>query len=256
MNESTMISLKDEELHLYSRHILIEEWDIDAQQNLKNSHVLIIGAGGLGCTSSEMLVRAGVGKITIIDFDKIELSNIQRQIAFDPYQIGQLKVDVLTYHLKSINPLVKVTAIRDKFDLELASQLSDHFDLVLDGCDNFATRYAVNQFCVARNIPLLTAAAIGLEGQLMMLKSKPCYHCVFPQSSNENTDERRCANSGVLTTTPAVMASLQAHHALLYLGLNKSPLLNKLLLWDGINMQQRLVKVSADPSCPVCQSSG
>ncbi len=124
--------------------------------------------------------------------------------------------------------------------------------MVLDGCDNFATRYAVNQFCVERKIPLLTAAAIALEGQLMMLKSKPCYHCVFPQSSNENTDERRCANSGVLTTTPAVMASLQAHQALLYLGLGRAPLLNKLLLWDGTNMQQRIVKVSADASCVVC----
>ena len=252
MNESAQAQLKDEELHLYSRHILLGEWDIDAQQNLKNSHVLIIGAGGLGCTSSEMLVRAGVGKITIIDFDKIELSNIQRQIAFDPYQIGQQKVEVLTQHLKSINPLVEVTAVNEKFDRAFSEQLKDEFDLVLDGCDNFATRYAVNQFCVERKIPLLTAAAIALEGQLMMLKSKPCYHCVFPQSSNENTDERRCANSGVLTTTPAVMASLQAHHALLYLGLNKSPLLNKLLLWDGTNMQQRIVKVSADASCVVC----
>mgnify|MGYP002651360565 CR=1 FL=1 len=252
MNESAPAQLKDEELHLYSRHILLNEWDIDAQQNLKNSHVLIIGAGGLGCTSSEMLVRAGVGKITIIDFDKIELSNIQRQIAFDPYQIGQQKVEVLTQHLKSINPLVEVTAINEKFDQALSEQLKDDFDLVLDGCDNFATRYAVNQFCVERKIPLLTAAAIGLEGQLMMLKSKPCYHCVFPQSSNENPDERRCANSGVLTTTPAVMASLQAHHALLYLGLGHSPLLNKLLLWDGTNMQQRIVKVSADASCIVC----
>ena len=242
--------LTDEELHLYSRHILLEAWDLDAQEALKKSHILIIGAGGIGCTSAEILARAGVGKITIIDFDEIETSNLQRQIAFSPKDIGHSKVLTLAKHLQEINPFIQVKAIHQKVDQVFFDSLKPEFDLVLDGCDNFATRYAVNQYCVQQQIPLLSAAAIGLQGQLMFVNRAPCYQCVFPQS--EISDERRCSNSGVLTTTPILLATLQAHHALLYLGLGQAPLKDKLLIWDGLNMSQRILKLQADPDCPCC----
>lgn len=242
--------LSDEELHLYSRHILLEDWDLDAQQAIKNSRILIVGAGGIGCTSAELLARAGVGEIHIIDFDQIETSNLQRQIAFTPQDIGQAKALVLASHLTQINPHIKVQAICQKLDATLLATLATHYDLVLDGCDNFATRYLVNQFCVQHQIPLLSAAAIGLEGQLMFVEQQPCYQCIFPDQ--DAADERRCANSGVLTTTPVIMASLQAHHALLYLGLKQTPLHNKLLIWNGQTMQQRMLNLHADEDCPCC----
>lgn len=245
--------LNDEELHLYSRHILLNGWDLDAQENLKDSHVFIVGAGGIGCTSAELLVRAGVGELTICDFDVIETSNLQRQIAFSPSDVGQAKVEVLVQHLKAINPHVKVNAIDQKLTQDVMTNLQQNFDLVLDGCDNFATRYLVNQFCLDRKIPLLSAAAIGFEGQLMFFDGDACYGCLFPDENE--ADERRCANSGVLTTTPVMMATLQAHHALLYLGLNQAPLKNKLLLWNGVSMAQRILKVQSDPDCPYCKAS-
>ena len=244
-------NLSDAELHLYSRHILLDDWDLEAQQQLKDKKVLIIGAGGLGCTSAEILARTGVGSLYIIDFDTIETSNLQRQIAFKPQHVGQLKVQVLAEHLREINPHIHITSFSATFDLKFSQTWQQHdFDLVLDGCDNFATRYYVNQYCLTHQIPLLSAAAIGFEGQLMFVQQQPCYQCVFPQEEIEDT--RRCSNSGVLTTTPMIMATLQAHHALLYLGLNQTPLKNKLLLWNGKTMQQRVLNVVGDINCPCC----
>lgn len=245
-----MQAFTDAELHLYSRHILLDGWDLEAQQALKSSRVFIVGAGGIGCTSAELLARAGVGSITLIDFDHIETSNLQRQIGFSVQHIGQSKVYTLAQHLREINPHIEIQALHQQLDQALIDQLNTDFDLVLDGCDNFATRYLVNQYCIKNNIPLLSAAAIGLEGQLMFLKRQPCYQCVFPQVDED--DERRCANTGVLTTTPVLIATLQAHHALLYLGLKQAPLLNKLLLWNGHTLQQRVLKIQADEHCVCC----
>lgn len=247
-----MQALTDAELHLYSRHILLDEWDLDAQQALKSSRVFIVGAGGIGCTSAELLARAGVGHISLIDFDYIETSNLQRQIGFVLQDVGQSKVQTLAQHLRQINPHIEIQIFNQRLDQDFLNQLSADFDLVLDGCDNFATRYLVNQYCVKNDIPLLSAAAIGFEGQLMFIGQAPCYQCVFPQL-NEH-DERRCANSGVLTTTPVLVATLQAHHALLFLGLKQAPLYNKLLLWDGQSMQQRVLKIQSDPDCLCCAS--
>lgn len=244
------LTLSDQELHLYSRQILLEGWDFDAQQRLKNSHVLMIGAGGIGCSCAELLARAGVGHLHIIDFDVIETSNLQRQVAFEPEDIGQYKVEVLVRRLKKINPYIEIEAITAKFDQDFIDRNVVSFDLVLDGCDNFATRYLVNQMCARQGLPLLSAAAIALQGQLLFVHGQPCYQCVFPEQDAE--DERRCANSGVLATTPVVMASLQAHHALLYLGLAQAPLLNKLLLWDGTSMKQRILNIQADRLCTCC----
>ncbi|MPW44664.1 molybdopterin biosynthesis protein [Acinetobacter sp. Ac_1271] len=249
------LELSDSEMHLYSRQILLDDWDIDAQERLKLANVLIVGAGGIGCTSAELLARAGVGKITIIDADTIEVSNLQRQIAFTPNDLGQYKAEVLAKHLRQINPYIQIEYLTQRLDSSNADTLVQQQDLVLDGCDNFTTRYLVNAVCKKYAVPLLSASAIGFQGQLFMVEGESaCYECLFPKE--QHSDEGlRCTESGVLATTPVVIASLQAHHTLLFLGLNLSPLKSKLLLWDGLTLKQRILHFEKDTNCPSCQAS-
>ena len=248
------LELNDDEMHLYSRQILLDGWDIEAQEKLKLANVLIVGCGGIGCTSAELLARAGVGQITLIDADTIEMSNLQRQIAYVEENIGFYKSEILAKRLKQINPHIRIESYTSKLDKSNAEQLISTQDLVLDGCDNFTTRYLVNQICTQLNVPLISASAIGFQGQLFMVEGdSACYECLFPKEEHAN-ESLRCADSGVLATTPNVMASLQAHHALLYLGLAKTPLKQKLLLWDGLSMKQRLLAFEKDIDCSVCQA--
>lgn len=248
------LELSDEEMHLYSRQILLDGWDIEAQEKLKLANVLIVGCGGIGCTTAELLARAGVGKITLIDADTIEMSNLQRQIAYVEDNIGFYKAEILAKRLKQINPHIRVESQTVKLDESNAEALISTQDLVLDGCDNFTTRYLVNQSCKQFNVPLISASAIGFQGQLFMVEDESaCYECLFPKEQHAN-ENLRCADSGVLATTPNVMASLQAHHALLYLGLGKIPLKQKLMLWDGLSMKQRLLAFEKDTDCPICQA--
>lgn len=248
------LELNDDEMHLYSRQILLDGWDIEAQEKLKLANVLIVGCGGIGCTSAELLARAGVGQITLIDADTIEMSNLQRQIAYVEENIGFYKSEILAKRLKQINPHIRIESYTSKLDESNAEQLISTQDLVLDGCDNFTTRYLINQMCTQLNIPLISASAIGFQGQLFMVEGdSACYECLFPKEEHAN-ESLRCADSGVLATTPNVMASLQAHHALLYLGLAKTPLKQKLLLWDGLSMKQRLLAFEKDIDCSVCQA--
>lgn len=248
----TDLDLSDEEMHLYSRQILLDGWDIEAQEKLKLANVLIVGCGGIGCTTAELLARAGVGKITLIDADRIEMSNLQRQIAFTPADIGFFKAEKLAQRLQLINPHIRVETVCTLLAEDNAAELIAQQDLVLDGCDQFATRYLVNQQCYQAHVPLISASAIAFQGQLFMVEQGgACYQCVFPKSDQADED-LRCADSGVLATTPNVMAALQAHHALLYLGLGQSPLKEKLLLWDGLSMQQRIIRFHQDQQCPIC----
>lgn len=248
------LELSDEELHLYSRQILLDGWDMEAQEKLKLANVLIVGCGGIGCTTAELLARAGVGKITLIDADTIEISNLQRQIAYVAENIGFYKSEILAKRLKQINPHICVESKTVKLDESNAEQLISSQDLVLDGCDNFTTRYLVNQVCHSFHVPLISASAIGFQGQLFMVEGESaCYECLFPKEQHAN-ENLRCADSGVLATTPNVMASLQAHHALLYLGLGQTPLKQKLMLWDGLSMKQRLLGFEKDTDCCICQT--
>ncbi len=247
--------LTNDEMHLYSRQILLDVWDIEAQEKLKLANVLIIGAGGIGCTSAELLVRAGVGKITIVDADTIEMSNLQRQIAFTPNDIGRYKAEILAKHLQVINPHIHVSYKNIRFDETNADDLIQHQDVVLDGCDNFTTRYLANAICKKYQVPLISASAIGFEGQMFMVESdSACYECLFPKEDHAN-EGMRCAESGVLATTPVMIASLQAHHTLLFLGLGLTPLKQKLLLWNGLNLSQRILKFEKDANCPVCRAT-
>ena len=252
--------LTDDELLLYSRQVLLEGWDIDAQLRLKSSRVVMIGAGGLGCPASETLVRAGLGQVHLIDDDVIEASNLQRQSLFLPEDIGQPKALTAAAMLGKINPLITahgaVARLSEDNAYELLAIASGKPDLLLDCTDNFATRDMINRISVRYQIPLLSASAIAMEGQLALFEphlNTGCYHCIFGETSvNETADTRTCANSGVLASTTAIMGNLQANAALQYLGLTKNPLTNKLLLWDGSRMQQRLMGYRQDKNCPVC----
>lgn len=248
------MELSDDEMHLYSRQILLDGWDLEAQEKLKLANVLIVGCGGIGCTTAELLARAGVGQITLIDADQIEISNLQRQIAYTEQDVGFYKSEILAKRLRAINSHIRVISHTTKLDTDNADSLIEPQDLVLDGCDNFSTRYLVNAFCQKYQVPLISASAIGFEGQLFMVEGdSACYECLFPKEQHA-TESLRCADSGVLATTPNIMASLQAHHALLYLGLGGSPLKQKLMLWDGLTMKQRLLAFEKDLNCPICQA--
>lgn len=249
------LELTESELHLYSRQILLDGWDIDAQEKLKLANILIIGSGGIGCTTAELLARAGVGKITLIDADIIEMSNLQRQIAFIEQDIGFYKSEILAKRLRQINPFIQVESNTVNLDETNAQALISQQDLILDGCDNFTTRYLVNKICTQLNVPLISASAIGFQGQLFMVEGdSACYECLFPREQHIS-ESFRCADSGVLATTPNVMASLQAHHALLYLGLGSTPLKQKLMIWDGLTMKQRILAFEKERDCPNCQAS-
>ncbi len=254
--------LLDEELLRYARQILLDGWDIDAQLRLKSARVVIIGAGGLGCPASETLVRAGLGQVHLIDDDVIEASNLQRQTLFLPENIGQPKAQTAATMLKLINPLITahgtVARLNEDNAYELLDMAVSKPDLLLDCTDNFATRDIINRISVRYQIPLLSASAIAMQGQLALFEphlNTGCYHCVFGSVVlDEANDERTCANSGVLASTTAIMGNLQSNAALQYLGLTKNPLTNKLLLWDGKQMQQRLMGYRKDLECPVCSS--
>ena len=254
-------SLTDDELLLYSRQVLLDGWDIDAQLRLKYARVVMIGAGGLGCPASETLVRAGLGRVHLIDDDMIEISNLQRQSLFLPEDIGQPKALTAAAMLGKINPLITAYGTVARLDENNACELleieSGEPDLLLDCTDNFATRDMINRISVRYEIPLLSASAIAMEGQLALFEPRlntGCYHCLFGGATiiDDSANTRTCANSGVLASTTAIMGNLQANAALQYLGLTKNPLTNKLLLWDGSRMQQRLMGYRQDKNCTVC----
>ena len=252
--------LGDAELLRYARQILLDGWDIDAQLRLKASRVVMIGAGGLGCPASETLVRAGLGQVNLIDDDIIEASNLQRQTLFLPEDIGKPKALTAAQMLTKINPLISacgtVARLSEDNAYELLDMVSGKPNLLLDCTDNFATRDIINRISVRYQIPLLSASAIAMQGQLALYEPQlntGCYHCVFGSViPDAEADERTCANSGVLASTTAIMGNLQANAALQYLGLTKNPLTNKLLIWDGSQMQQRLMGYRRDAHCPIC----
>ena len=282
--------LTDDELMRYSRQVLLDGWDIDAQLRLKHSRIVMVGAGGLGCPAAETLARAGVGNIHLIDNDVIEISNLQRQTLFLPQDLDQPKAQVAATRLLEINELItvsyevarveaanaaellklpaKVETVTQTIASAAAPQLTPLPDLLLDCTDNFAIRELLNRISVVYAIPLLSASAIGMTGQLALYEpalSSGCYHCVFGDSiasasnaaennsaENDASSEQNCANSGVLASTTAIMGNLQANAALQYLGLQSNPLAQQLLLWDGQRMRQRNIGYRQDPACPIC----
>jgi adenylyltransferase/sulfurtransferase len=247
--------MNDEQLLRYSRHILLSEIGIEGQEKLLAAHALVIGAGGLGSPVALYLASAGVGRITICDGDDVDLTNLQRQIAHRTDAIGKKKVDSARATLAAINPQVEVIALPERVASERLDRLVADVDVVLDGCDNFATRHAVNRACVESGKPLVSGAAVRFDGQVAVFdmrdRRSPCYHCLFPEEG-ENEDVR-CAVMGVFAPLVGIVGSIQAAEALKVLAGTGETLAGRLLLVDALTMQMRSVKLQKDPACPVCR---
>ncbi|MGO1502465.1 MAG: molybdopterin-synthase adenylyltransferase MoeB [Marinobacter sp.] len=247
--------LSDEELLRFSRHILMPRFDIAGQDALKSARVVVVGSGGLGCPVALYLGAAGVGHLTLIDDDVIELANLQRQIAFETAQIGEPKAETLAARVRSINPGVSVSVVNRRLDQDdFASEVASA-SLALDCSDNFATRFALNRACVTAGVPLISGAAIRGEGQLSVYDSRqpdsPCYHCLYPEQGNEDLT---CSEAGVIAPLVGMIGSVQAMEAIKVISGVGRPLVGRLLILDAWEMQWREMKLTKDPDCPVCGS--
>jgi len=245
--------LNDEELLRYSRQILLAQVDIDGQLRLKQSRVLIVGLGGLGSPVALYLAAAGVGELHLADFDSVDLTNLQRQIMHDSGSVGMSKVDSALARLHALNPQVALVAHRQALDEDSLAEAVAAVDLVLDCSDNFATREAVNAACVKARKPLVSGAAIRLEGQLSVFDPRdplsPCYHCLYGHGSEA---ELTCSEAGVLGPLVGLVGSLQALEALKLLAGFGQPLVGRLLLVDALGSRFRELRVKRDPACSVC----
>ncbi|MCE0462202.1 MULTISPECIES: molybdopterin-synthase adenylyltransferase MoeB [Pseudomonas] len=245
--------LNDQELLRYSRQILLQHVDIDGQVRLKQSRALIVGLGGLGAPVALYLAAAGVGELHLADFDTVDLTNLQRQIIHDTGSVGLSKVDSAMRRLAALNPEIGLVPHPTAMDEDSLAVAVGAVDVVLDCSDNFSTREAVNAACVAAGKPLVSGAAIRLEGQLSVFDPRradsPCYHCLYGHGSEA---ELTCSEAGVLGPVVGVVGSLQALEALKLLAVFGEPLVGRLLLIDALGSRFRELRVKRDPGCSVC----
>ena len=248
--------MQDAELLRYSRHILLDDIGIEGQTRFLESHALVIGAGGLGSPAAMYLACAGVGHITLVDPDTVDLTNLQRQIAHGTDRVGQPKVTSAAHTLHTLNPGVKVTALAVRADALLLDQWVARADVVLDCSDNFATRHAVNRACVQHHTPLVSGAAIQFDGQIGVYDRRqpqsPCYACAFPPDTD--VEETRCATMGVFAPLVGIIGAMQAAEALKLLAGVGEPLVGRLLMLDGRSMAWHEVRIPRTPHCAVCGS--
>ncbi|MDA7416678.1 molybdopterin-synthase adenylyltransferase MoeB [Xenophilus arseniciresistens] len=246
--------MDDHDLLRYSRHILLEEFGIDGQARVSAGHALIIGAGGLGSPAALYLAAAGVGRITLMDDDAVDLTNLQRQIAHADARVGQPKVESAAQAMRAINPRITVQALQARADEALLDEWVAQADVVLDCSDNFLTRQAVNAACVTHGKPLVAGAAIRFDGQLGVYDLRdpqaPCYACLFPREAQ--FEETRCAVMGVFAPVVGTMGTLQAHEALKLLAGIDGGLSGRLLMFDGRQSRFDTVRVARDAHCSVC----
>ena len=246
--------MDDAQLLRYSRHILLDEIGIEGQQRLLAARALVIGAGGLGSPVALYLATAGVGRITLVDHDTVDLTNLQRQIAHRTASVGSAKVASAAQAMQAINPGVSVRTLRQRADAALLDRLVAEADVVLDCSDNFSTRHAVNAACVAHARPLVSGAAIGMDGQVSVYDTRqaehPCYACIFPPEVT--FEEVRCSTMGVFAPLVGIVGSVQAAEALKLLAGVGEPLAGRLLMLDGRRMQWSEISMQRDPDCPVC----
>jgi adenylyltransferase/sulfurtransferase len=235
---------------------MLPQIDLDGQEKLLAGHVLLIGAGGLGSPVSLYLASAGVGRLTICDGDVVDLTNLQRQIVHRENTIGVNKAESARRALAEINPDCNVTAIQDRVDGSTLLELVRNADVVVDACDNFATRYAVNNACVKLRKPLVSGAAIRFAGQLAVFDMRqdhsPCYHCLFPETVSEEVES--CALMGVFAPLTGMIGSLQAGEAIRILAGIASPLAGYLVIFDANGMEWQKVKLTRDTNCLVCST--
>ena len=246
--------MNDDQLLRYSRHILLDELGIEGQQRLLAARALVIGAGGLGSPVALYLATAGVGTITLVDGDTVDLTNLQRQIAHDLSRVGAPKANSAAQSMHAINPDVRVHALHERADAARLAALVADADVVIDCSDNFATRHAVNAACVAHTKPLVSGAAIGFDGQLSVYDTrdagKPCYACLFPPDAV--FEEVRCATMGVFAPLVGIIGSMQAAEALkLLMGVGTS-LAGQLQMLDARAMEWTQIRTVRSVDCPVC----
>jgi molybdopterin/thiamine biosynthesis adenylyltransferase len=246
--------MNDQQLLRYSRHILLDPIGIEGQSRLLASHALLIGAGGLGSPAAYYLATAGVGRITLVDNDTVDLTNLQRQILHTTERIGQPKAESGRRTLEQINPEIEVIALTERAEAERLAELAATADVVLDCSDNFATRHAVNAACVAAGVPLVSGAAIRFDGQIAVFDPRrpdaPCYACLFPP--DQQFEEVQCATMGVFAPLVGIIGTMQAAEALKLLCGIGEPLAGRLLLLDTLGMEWTSIRVARNAECPVC----
>jgi len=246
--------MNDHQLLRYSRHILLDDIGIDGQQRLLDAHALIIGAGGLGSPAALYLASSGIGRITLVDDDTVDLTNLQRQVMHTTGRIGRPKVESGRAALLAINPEIEVIALRERVQDARLRELVREATVVLDCSDNFATRHAVNRACVHEGKPLVSGAAIRFDGQLAVFDTRlpeaPCYACLFPEDSG--FEDVACSTMGVFAPLVGVVGAMQAAEALKLVAGIGAPLAGRLLLLDGRAMDWSSLRVARNPSCPVC----
>lgn len=246
--------MNDQQLLRYSRHILLDDIDIVGQEHLLAGHALIVGAGGLGSPVAMYLAAAGMGKITLVDDDSVELTNLQRQIMHATERIGQRKVDSGRCALAQINPDIDVVAVAERIGSERLDALVRDASVVLDCSDNFATRHAINRACVRQKVPLVSGAAIRFDGQISVFDARsataPCYACLFPEELQ--FEEAQCSTMGVFAPLVGIIGAMQAAEALkLTVGIGVS-LAGRLQILDARSMEWTSIRLTRDPSCLVC----
>lgn len=246
--------MDDSQLLRYSRHILLNELGVEGQERILRGRALVIGVGGLGSPAALYLATAGIGLLTLVDHDTVDLTNLQRQIIHTQAGIGQLKVDSARAALLAINPTLHITTLAQRADAQALDDLVADADVVLDCSDNFATRHALNAACVRHRVPLVSGAAIRFDGQLAVYdptcSDSPCYACVFPPDSG--FEETRCATMGVFAPLVGIIGSMQAAEALKLLSGAGKPAVGRLLMLDGRDMSWSDIRLPRNPHCPVC----
>ena len=246
--------MTDEQLLRYSRHILLDELGIEGQQRLLDAHALVIGAGGLGSPVALYLASAGVGRITLVDHDQVDATNLQRQIAHSLDRVGQPKGESARVAMQALNPDPQIEVLTQRADQALLDARVPLAQVVLDCTDNFATRHAINRACVRHRVPLVSGAAIRFDGQLAVYdprdSASPCYACVFPPE--QAFEEVRCATMGVFAPLVGIIGTLQAAEALKLLSGMGSAMPGRLLMLDGRSLSFTDIRLGRQPRCPVC----
>jgi molybdopterin/thiamine biosynthesis adenylyltransferase len=243
------MSFSDEEVERYARHLVLREIGGPGQQALKAARVLIVGAGGLGAPAALYLAAAGVGELTLVDPDVVALSNLQRQVLYVGDDEGRAKVEAAGARLVALNPNVRIARVEETLGPANARQLIAGHDLVLDGTDDFATRFAVNAASVAEGVPLVSGAIGRWTGQVGVFAGRPCYRCLVPDIP---PDAETCAAVGVVGALAGVVGSMMALEAVKLITQAGAPLTGRLLIYDALAAEARTVRIGADPECPVC----
>ncbi len=246
--------MNDDQLLRYSRHILVDELGIEAQQRFLDAHAIVVGAGGLGSPAAIFLAAAGVGKLTLVDADTVDLTNLQRQILHVTASVGRKKVESGREAIARLNPDVVVEAIDERVSDAWLDTAVPRASVVLDCTDNFATRHAINRACVAHGVPLVSGAALRFDGQISTFDFRsavsPCYACVFPE--DQPFEEVACSTMGVFAPTVGIIGAMQAAEALRVIAGVGETLMGRLMMLDSLRMEWTTMRIARQPDCPVC----